>query len=1106
MLIFVTQTQFIMKKITCLLLLLAGGGMYAQVAKAPDAAPKWLRSAAISPDGSLIAFSYQGDIFTIPATGGQAVRLTIHEAYDSDPVWSNDGKQIAFSSTRYGNKDVFVIPANGGVSKRLTYYSTDDVPTDFNPVGDKVIFTAARLDDAASSIYPTALLPELYEVSTAGGMEKRITAVPAEMATFSADGSRIFYHDRKGYEDPFRKHQTSSVTRDLWIYDIKTKTYSEVTETTTEERNPVFGNNNEYYFLSERNGTFNVWKASLVNNKESNAQQVTNYTKNPVRFLSRANNGTLCYTWDGEIYTQTDSGQPKKVAISIQSDDRYNEKVVETLRADAEDFAISPNGKEEAFIAHGEVFVVSTEFGITKRITDTPEQERNIQFSPDGRSLLYSGERGGCWNIYETSLVNKDDKYFFDATQFKETAVVSSGKESFQAQYSPDGKEIAFLEERTTVRIKNIASGAVRTVLSGQKNYSYQDGDQYFTWSPDSKWLLVPYMAYERWNTDIGLINVNDGKPPINLSQSGYNNQMPKFGMEGEMVYWASDKDGYRSHGSWGSESDVYAVFLTENAQKKFELSKAEYALWKEQNDAKKGKDDDKDSKDKKDKKGKDKDKEDDKKEAVKPVKIDFEGLQDRKVKLTIHSSRLSDFVVDKDAENIYYLTRFEEGTNLWRTKFREKETKLFVNLNSEDSKIVLDTKEENIYLIDKGGRLVKIAVKDAKKEPVNFTAEMNLNETAERAYMFEHAWRQFKKKFYLEDLHGVDWDFYKNEYAKFLPYINNSVDFADLLSEMLGEVNASHTGGRYRPERKAGSDATASLGVYLDNNYTGNGVRIVEVLDRSPLFKAKQKIRAGFIIEAIDGTKITPDQNYYALLNRKADKKVLVSFFDDKTGKRWNEVVEPITIGKEGQLAYDRWVKNREKDVDRLSGGKLGYVHVQGMNSESFREVFEKALGKYNDADALIVDTRFNGGGWLHDDLATFLSGKTYMSFEPRGQKNLGTEPQFKWHKPSVVLISEGNYSDAHMFPYTYKALGIGKLIGMPVPGTGTAVWWEKMIDGKTIFGIPQIGMRTVNEGKLMENFQLEPDVKVKNEPTQLNAGEDQQLAKAVEELLKKK
>jgi len=1104
-----------MRKLLCISFYMAFFAGFGQVAPSPDNAPKWLRNASIAPDGSRIAFSYQGDIFTVPAGGGQALRLTIHEAYDADPVWSSDSRQIAFSSMRYGNKDVFVINSDGGVAKRLTYHSADDVPSAFGVGNDKVVFSSSRLDDVASSVFPTSFLPELYEVKLAGGLEKRIISTPAEMAVYNEDGSKLFFHDKKGYEDPWRKHHTSSITRDLWIYDTKNKTYSAVTERTTEERNPVFGNGNEYFFLSERDGTFNVWKADLIGNKEANAQQVTTFTKHPVRFLSRSKTGILCFTWDGEIYTQGEAGQPKKVAISLQSDERYNEKVMTSIRDKATEFAISPNGKEAAFIVHGEVFVVSVEFGQTKRITDTPEQERDLQFSPDGRKLLYSGERAGCWNLYEASITNKEDKYFFDAAQIKEATLVNSGKESFQGQYSPDGKEIAFLEERTTVRILNLKSGQVRTVLAGKYNYSYSDGDQYFTWSPDSQWLLVPYQAFARWNTDIGLLNVHDGKLPVNLTQSGYNNSQPKFAMNGEMVYWSSDKEGYRSHGSWGSESDVYAIFLTESAHKKFQLNKMEYALWKEQEDAKKKEKEKEDPTDKSkdkdtDKKEKEK-KEKEKKEAedlvikpVVPVKIDFEGLEDRKEKLTIHSSRLSDFVLDNDAENLYYLTRFEEGTNLWRTKFREKETKLFVNLNSEDSDVVLDKKGENIYLIEKGGKIAKIDVKDGKKENVNFSSEMNLNETAERAYMFEHAWRQFNKKFYLADIHGVDWNFYKKEYAKFLPYINNSNDFADVLGEMLGETNASHTGGRFRPEPSPTRDLTASLGVYIDNEYTGPGVKIVEVMDKSPLLKAKQKVPAGTIIEAIENIQITADKNYYALLNRRADKKTLISFYNEKSGKRWNEVIEPTTLSKENQAAYIRWVKNREKDVERLSGGRLGYVHVAGMDSESFREVFEKALGKYNDKEALIVDTRFNGGGWLHDDLATFLSGKQYMNFEPRGQK-MGGEPLFKWQKPSVVLISEGNYSDAHMFPYAYRALGIGKLIGMPVAGTGTAVWWEKMIDDKTVFGIPQIGMRTVKEGKLMENFQLEPDIKVKNDPGQTNAGQDQQLQKAVEDLLKK-
>jgi len=241
---------------------------------------------------------------------------------------------------------------------------------------------------------------------------------------------------------------------------------------------------------------------------------------------------------------------------------------------------------------------------------------------------------------------------------------------------------------------------------------------------------------------------------------------------------------------------------------------------------------------------------------------------------------------------------------------------------------------------------------------------------------------------------------------------------------------------------------------------------------------------------------------DYYPLLNHKTGKNVLVSFFNPNTKKRWDEVVKPISQGHLNSLLYKRWVENRKEEVKRLSNGRLGYVHVKGMNSESFREVYAEAKGRYNNCEALIVDTRFNGGGWLHDDLATFLNGKHYADFVPRGRK-VGSEPINKWAKPSVVLISESNYSDAHGFPFTYRALNIGKTIGMPVPGTMTAVWWERLQDNTTTFGIPQLGMRDM-DGKLQENFQFEPDIKVAQDKDVVVKNRDQQIEKAVEELLK--
>lgn len=1050
--------------------------------------PLWMRYPTISPDGNKIAFSYQGDLFVVDSKGGVANQITSHGAYDFQPVWSNDGKQIAFASNRHGNFDVFLINANGGTPKRLTFHSASDYPYDFSTDNNTVIYKSARLDSKESVQFPYGGLSELYQVSTDGGKETQFLTVAAEDVQFHSDGKRLLFHNRKGYEDPWRKHHTSSVTRDIQLYNSETGSFTQVTNWNGEDRNPIWADGDNFYFLSEKSGSFNIWKGNLSN---PYSEQITTFKDHPVRFLSRAENGMLCFGFDGEIYTYA-GGKSTKVNIQVNKDLSVNETTIERVNR-ASEFAVSPNGKEMAFIYRGEVFVTSIDYKTTKQITKTPEQERSVSFSPDGEKLIFAGERNESWNIYEVSHGRKGEKYFYNATLLEEKALVETKEETFTPKYSPDGKEVAFLENRTTLKIINLKSGKERVVLPGTYNYSYSDGDQYFEWSPDSKWLAVQFFEFERWTGDIGLVNADGKSKPINLTKSGYDNSQAKFAMNGEMIYYSTSKYGLRSHGGWGAQSDVEAIFLTEEAYYQFKLNKEDFELWKEENK-------DAEEEEKED----EKDKKEDDEDSVEPLKIEMDGLADRRVRLTIHPSSLADFVVDEEGKQLYYLTSFEGKFNIWTTKFKERETKLFAKTQSRGSALIFDKDQKHLFTRNQGGGVSKVDVSSGSMESVSFSSEMRLNKNAERRYMFNHAWRQTREKFYLEDLHGVDWDMYKKAYAKFLPHINNGFDFAEMLSELLGEINASHTGARYG-EYKPGGDQTASLGCYYDEMHKGDGLKISEIMDKSPLNTKMDKIKAGVIVEKIDGIEIKKGENHYPLLNRKAGKKVLISFYDPDSGERWDEIIKPISLGQESNLAYERWVKNCEKTVDELSDGRLGYVHIRGMNSPSFRHLFDKALGELHTKEALVIDTRFNGGGWLHDDLATFLSGKNYMNFEPRGQKNMGGEPLWKWQKASCVLMSEGNYSDAHLFPYTYKALGIGKLIGMPVPGTGTAVWWERMIDGQTVFGIPQVGMRSVSEDFLVENHDLLPDIMVNNTYEKFISGEDEQLQAAVKELLKK-
>ena len=1053
---------------------------------AQENAPLWMRYPAISPDGAQIVFTYRGDLYVVPSGGGTALQLTQHAAHDYHPVWSQDGKSIAFASERYGNFDVFVMPASGGAAKRLTYYSTNDIPSSFGPFDKSVVFSSARVDLAEARGFPKSVLPELYSVSVEGGQPKMVLTTPAQNAVYNKAGTQILYHDRKGYEDPWRKHHTSSVTRDLWLYSVSSKQHTRIADWQGEDRNPVWGEGETCYFLSERSGTFNVWKTALK--PGAKAEQITSLDKHPVRFLTRADNGTLCFGYNGEIYTQSGTDAHQKLAVRIVSGNKFNDTEILKVSKNMKELALSPNGKEIAFIFRGEVFVSSIDHKATKRITNTPEQERSVSFSPDGRALLYASERNGSWNLYQSKLEREEEKFFYLSTVIKEEALLESTPETFQPAFSPDGKEVAYLEERTTLKVLNLATKTSRQVLDGKLNYSYSDGDQWYEWSPDGKWFLVSYLDRNRWVGEVGLV-ASDGKSaPVNLTNSGYYDGSPRWMMDGELVLFFSNRHGMRSHGSWGSQSDVYGFFLTQEAFDRYQLKKEEFALIKEEEKEKED-----------DTKGEKKDK--DKKKEVKPVNIELEGIEDRRVRLTMHSSNLADAVISKGKDKLFYLSRFEKGHDLWVHDFYKRETKLLTKLDKWGNTLTLSEDGKNLLVLAEG-KAYKINTEDGKKKDVSISAEMVLDRAGERAYIFEHAWRQVLKKFYREDLHGVEWEFYKKEYARFLPHIDNGRDFAEMLGEMLGELNGSHTGGRfyYRPE---GGDQTACLGMIYDPNYTGKGLRIQEIIDKSPVKKKGSKVVEGTLLTAINGVKISPETNYFPLLNRQAGKLTLLSFSNASGGETWEETVRPISIRQEQSLLYHRWVKRNQDEAEKLSGGKVGYLHVRSMGDDSFRDTYSELLGKLNTAEAVIVDTRFNGGGWLHDDLATLLSGKQYLQFYPRGQDNMGGEPLGKWSKPSAVLMSEGNYSDAHMFPYAYKALGIGKLIGMPVPGTATAVWWERQIDPEIVFGIPQIGMRT-NDGQILENTQLEPDIKVEMTPETVAKGQDLQLEKAVEELMK--
>ena len=1047
--------------------------------------PKWLVTPSISPDGSTIAFSYKGEIFIVPATGGQAFQLTSNKAYDSNPVWSPDGKQIVFLSNREGSDDLFITPASGGVPRRLTTHSGNEMPLAF--LNDSILlFNASILPGPNSSRAPFFSQVYSLNVEKTGTRPSLFLSLPVRSLDVNANGE-IIYQDRKSFEDPLRKHERSAGTSDIWTFDKGT--YKQLTHFNGSDQSPVWGKEDTFYYLSEKDGTLNVYEASTESSAE---KQLTSFEKHPVRNLSAADNGLLAFSWDGEIYTLKPDAQPQKVNIEINADLYDGDLVKNYVNNGVSNMAVSPDGNEIAIIIRGDLYVTNSKYKTTKRITDTPAQERSVSFSPDGRTLVFDSDVDGIWQLFTAKIKNEDEKEFAYATDIEIAPLYKPETSAMQPLFSPDGKKVAFLENRGPIRIIDVDSKEVVTVLEGKYNYSYSDGDITFSWSPDSEWILSSYMGPLGWNNMDIAISRADGSEVIDLTESGYNDYNPKWALDGKGVIYATGKYGMKASGSWGNQDDVMLMVLDGDAWDQFNFTEEEAELFEK---ASEGEDesDEKDSKAKKDKKAKGK-----KVEKAKSSDLDLANRRYRTKRLTGTSADIADFYLAPKGDKLYYFAESPDGEyNLLVTDLKKGSTKVL----SEGlfGSIVPDKKGENIFILSSGG-VKKLSLPEGDLETVEFEAPYDRHPSLEREYIFDHMAKQVEDKFYDKNLHGVDWKYYTSHYRDFLPYVSNNRDFATLLSEALGELNASHTGGRYYAP---GAElSTSSLGAFFDDNYTGEGLKIAEIFPRGPLANKSADVKPGDVILAIDGVKITPMMDYFPLLEGKAGKKVRLEI-QKPDGATKFITVRPLSLGALSNMAYQRWVERNEQIADSVSGGKVGYVHVEGMDTRSYQNVYERLLGKYRNYDAVVVDTRFNGGGWLHNDLAILLSGKKYVTFSPRGEE-IGIEPFSQWTKPSVMLVNEANYSDAHGSPYTYQTLGLGDVVGAPVPGTMTAVWWENQIDPSLVFGIPQVTNRG-NDGTILENTQLNPDVIIYNLPADQEAGKDAQLEGAVLLLLDK-
>jgi len=1057
--------------------------------------PMWLRDVQISPDGEQIAFCYKGDIYTVAAQGGTARRLTTLDSYEQTPVWSPDGKTIAFASNRYGNFDLFLMPSDGGSAQRLTFNSQSEVPMCFSADGKKVLFSAEIQAPATSISFPDSRSVQVYSVPVEGGKSVQELGFPVTAMQSSPKGDFFIYQDVKGMENTWRKHHISSVTRDIWKYEPKTGRHTNLTNRPGEDLNPVLSADGKtVYLLSEPcvgdgHPTTDGWKSSInVYSFEmanpGKLTQISSFDTHPVRFLSRGKE-TLCYTWNGEIYTQVPGQQPSKVEIDLTLDEE-NSPELSTLTSGATESSVSPDGKQIAFVLHGEVFVTSVEYKTTRRLTTTPQREQHVCFGHDNRSVVYASDRDGISQLYIAKIGRKADQNFPNATIIEEQPLFPDlTKERYAPKFSPDGKKLAFIEDRTKLMVADMESGTITAVTDGSQWYELGE-TFYYDWSSDSRWLTLEFVpnGHDPYY-NIGIVSVEGGKV-TDLTGSGYMSGKPRFTLDGNAIMFLSDRYGMRSHASWGSQDDIFLCFLNQDAYDRYRLSKEDYELQKE---LKNSKDSDGSKNEDSKKDGSKKDGEDEK-EAVKSVEVELDGIEDRVVRISPMSSDLENAIMSKDGETLYFTAAFEDGYDLWKTDLRKKETKL-ISKGAGEGEFQADASGKTIFLLGSGFKKMD----GDNLKPVAFSAELRIDKAAERAYMFDYVQNEEQNRFYCEDMHGIDWKGYCDAYRRFLPHISNNYDFSEMLSELLGELNVSHTGSGYRAPAKG--ESTAFLGLLYDLTYQGKGLKVAEIIQDGPFDKAGLKLEQGDVITHIDGKEITGQQDVSLLLAGQLKKKTLVSV----KGKE-DMVVVPISALAQRNLLYERWVRRQAAEVERLSGGRLGYVHIKGMNDASFRTVYNDLLGKYNNCEGVVIDQRFNGGGRLHEDIEVLFGGEQYLTQVVRGREACDM-PSRRWNKPSIMLQCESDYSNAHGTPWVYKYKKLGKLVGAPVPGTMTSVNWVDLLDSSMYFGIPVIGYRTA-EGTYLENSQLEPDILILNTPEQVISGEDAQLKGAVEALLK--
>ena len=1072
------------------------------------------RHPAPSPDGTEIAFSWQGDLWIVAAGGGDARRLTVHPGVDIHPVWSRDGRSLAFSSDRFGSTDVFVLPIDASAPPtRLTWASVGDRPVDFRPDGSAVTFTSRRQRSIRRS-------STFYEVDLEGGTPRVLQAALGQTGAWSPDGE-VFAFVRG--VTPWTRHgYRGAANRDLWLR--RGDSYQQITDFDGDDDSPAWIDGTTLAFLSERAGRKNLFRLDL---DDGEAVALTSHQESDVRWPRASADGRLlAYELENEIWTVPADGsrEPAKLNIQVPADFAKNPVDRRVDRDGADELAVSPDGKLAAFLVHGDVFLTEITSKDdqeiapprTVRVTSTPEREADLSWSPDGESLLVTSYSTGQGDLYriragegledpaDDEAEDGDEENAADPRRWLEafdhpwTRLTDSEEPEFYARFSPDGKRVAFVAGNGDLRVIDADGGEATTLLEG-----WLPPD--FEWSPDSRWLTYSVDDLE-FNTDVWILSV-DGGEPYNVSRHPDNDDNPYWSADGKRLLWTSER-----HGDSG---DLWGVWLAREDEERTPEGWLRYFKDDKKGSGKgsKGPSKSKDSskaKDSGDGKGEDeagKEEEEEEEEAApEPVVIDFEHLWQRSRSLTDLRGNETQVRVTPDGKRVLFSAEQGEDRDLFSVRWDGEDLKRLTQGNTRPRGVHISADGKTVYFLDNRGTLKRIGLDGKAGDPMPFAARHEVDRRQEQAVVFDEVWLALNQRFYDPDFHGVDWRAQRERYRPWALQASHPRDFGDMVNLMLGELNASHMG--YFRNFGGDGETTGYLGAFFDPAAGGPGLLVEEVLRGSPATRVDVDLEAGDRLLAVDGEEIDPQTNIYRLFVDTVGRPVRLAI-QEPDGSRRTALATPVNNQEIRRLRYRQWTEERGALTEKYSGGRLGYLHIQAMNMDSFEEFERNLYAAGHGKEGLIIDVRSNGGGWTTDYLMAALNVRRHARTVPRdGDPEVNAYPQPRlpvaaWTRPAAALADEESYSNAEIFSWAFQSLDRGPLIGNPTFGAVISTGGTRVLDGGFV-RLPFRGWFVAGSDINMEKQGAVPDVIVPRPPNQdTSAEEDDQLARAVQELL---